>query len=535
MKRFDDISTDELEDSSVDTTDETLRQASAPAVAARIHFDPAEGTTTAGEVAAGPQPKVIAAAAHHDDDDGSDGGGGGAAILSLQNDDLMATVAQPSVSRQTAVDVGAEKANEDRGVAGSGITVAKHIGEGVDGYDMPKNVRAAKSISPDASSSSRSSSSDGWEVAEACSLSRKKNQTSALAEALVDRKEGGREGGVAKPSVDFEKAPRESSTVAVPPAATASATADEAISPVVFAPVDAAMAGGDEEAVVALQEAIVPRVALLDGVVSSAPAAAAVSVAPTSAQRPVPQRRRQQLMAEAETDIDDICPFAAYAFPRLDATLADYKSPGEDGAGTMVVEPPNCIETAIAYLLTTDCRMSLYFGILFFSLLFTIVSIPTSQMDGLNRSCYTYWGYKENCDKAAYTTPASLYSTCPAMKGRMMAGAAFAMMALIFYSTAFCTTLVVIFCLQQSPHRVTARSRLIIGFLGGGAALLQMIAWIMVANMETVAHCGDTGDLAYGVGFGLSLTSWMLNLAGLAGFFMPQSRLKKWLHTEARD
>lgn len=266
--------------------------------------------------------------------------------------------------------------------------------------------------------------------------------------------------------------------------------------------------------------------------------------------------------------------FAPYLFPRLDPDIAEWDEPERERVlqpsklDDLRRNPPNCVEANCAYLLATDKRLTAYFVALCLVIIFTIVSIPTSQIDitssellrevtdnmvlnsenvynfsnAVNvKSCYTYWGYKEDCDAAPYTLPVSLM-WCTAIKSRLQAGAAFSIISLVIYLVLFLMTAVVMCCLTESPRireknrRKNTKSRWIIGIVGVVCVITHVICWACIAGIHSSNFCaGEHPEVhdptvvaihddykAFGVGFGLSLTAWCLHVLGVVQLlFLP--------------
>ena len=222
-----------------------------------------------------------------------------------------------------------------------------------------------------------------------------------------------------------------------------------------------------------------------------------------------------QQTSDEESEVEDF-PFSTYVFPRLDPALADYQgSRTAVGAAKRGEEfPPNACERTLAYLMVTDIRLAVYIGVLFLSIVFVIVSIPTSQLDLVGKSCITYWGYKDNCDTATYTYTRPLYE-CEATRSRLGAGAAFSIITLVVYVVNFTAAIIVVCCLKESPHKVSLTSRVVVGSLGVVTIVMQLISWAVIASIHSSHYCLDKGVLAFGVGFGLNLASWVLNVLGV--------------------
>ncbi|KAG5474383.1 hypothetical protein LSCM1_03163 [Leishmania martiniquensis] len=213
---------------------------------------------------------------------------------------------------------------------------------------------------------------------------------------------------------------------------------------------------------------------------------------------------------------DEDFPLASYIFPRLNPAFA-----GTQGSRTSVApgKRPNVIERGCAYLMVADIRVTSYLVALFISLTLLIVSIPTSQLDIVGGACFTYWGFKDNCDTAAYTITRQLYP-CAFIRDHLGVGAAFSIMTLIVYLVNFTAVMIAVCCLAKSPHTISSKSRTVVGVLGCAGLVTQLISWAVVARVYHFHPCVKK-ELAYGVGFGLNLSSWVINVLGAAVVLSP--------------
>ncbi|KAH9600433.1 Amastin surface glycoprotein [Trypanosoma melophagium] len=142
----------------------------------------------------------------------------------------------------------------------------------------------------------------------------------------------------------------------------------------------------------------------------------------------------------------------------------------------------------------------------------TVVSSPLSQVDVTGGECYTYWGYKEDCDSTIYTNRTA-FINCAPIKARLNVGAAFSSMALILIFAALGCIIVLV---KNSDLRLL---RIIILGLFGTIFFFQLIAWAVIAGIYSSRYCEDTTlprTTAYGVGFGMQLTSWFLIIIDIA-------------------
>lgn len=227
--------------------------------------------------------------------------------------------------------------------------------------------------------------------------------------------------------------------------------------------------------------------------------------------------------SNSEVSKDKDFPFASYIFPRLNPALADY--PRTRAAGSAVKQgeamPPNAVEMCCAYLIVTDIRVAVYLVLLFVSVALLLVSIPTSQLDMVGGACFTYWGYKDNCDNITYTIPLPLYSI-PFIRRHLSVGAAFSIITLIVLLVNFATAVIVVYCLKTAPHTISFHSRTVLGALGCVGAFMQLISWAAVARIYN-SDSASTDEITYGAGFGFNISSWAMNLLGVVVVFAPLS------------
>ncbi|KPI88838.1 amastin-like protein [Leptomonas seymouri] len=218
--------------------------------------------------------------------------------------------------------------------------------------------------------------------------------------------------------------------------------------------------------------------------------------------------------SDDESEVEDF-PFASYIFPRLDPALLDYEDSRTAVRGARGEDcPPNACELTLAYLMVADIRMAIYLAILFLCLFFTIVSIPTSQLDLSWSQCYTYWGFKDDCNTVIYSILRPMLK-CDPIRRHLGAGAAFSIITLTLYMVNFTAATVAVFCLKHSPHKISRRSRVVVASIGAVTVVTQLISWAVIASIQSSQFCVFDDTLVYGVGFGLNLTSWVLNVVGV--------------------
>ncbi|KAF8277872.1 putative amastin [Trypanosoma cruzi] len=150
------------------------------------------------------------------------------------------------------------------------------------------------------------------------------------------------------------------------------------------------------------------------------------------------------------------------------------------------------------------------------SFVLTVVAAPLSQLDMVWGACYTYWGYKENCDSLIYNnrTP---FITCDPVRKRLQAGAAFSMMTVAFLFVAVvCSGLL----LRQNLLKLRLFTLLVLTI----ALVFQMLSWALVASIFGARYCEDRSlprTTTYGVAFGMSLTSWFFIIIGALACIVP--------------
>ncbi|RNF00120.1 putative amastin [Trypanosoma conorhini] len=143
------------------------------------------------------------------------------------------------------------------------------------------------------------------------------------------------------------------------------------------------------------------------------------------------------------------------------------------------------------------------------ALVLTVIGAPLSQVDVVDGGCYTYWGYKEDCDSLIYTNHTA-FLVCDPVRRRLQVGAAFSMM------TVFLLFVALVCCGLLLRHELP-QLRLFTLLLLAIALVFQMISWAVVASIFGSRYCEDASlprRTAYGVAFGLSLTSWLLVVVG---------------------
>ncbi|RNE99637.1 putative amastin [Trypanosoma rangeli] len=157
----------------------------------------------------------------------------------------------------------------------------------------------------------------------------------------------------------------------------------------------------------------------------------------------------------------------------------------------------------------TDTRLLVMLLSTALAFVLTVVGAPLSQVDVVGGACYTYWGYKEDCDSSIYTNRTSLI-TCEPVRKRLQVGAAFSIMTII-------VLLFAVVCCGLLLRHDLLKLRLFVLLLLFIAFVFQMISWAAVASMFGSWYCEDARlprRTAYGVAFGMTLTSWFFIIGG---------------------
>nr|ACS87874.1 a-amastin [Angomonas deanei] len=193
-------------------------------------------------------------------------------------------------------------------------------------------------------------------------------------------------------------------------------------------------------------------------------------------------------------------------------------------------------------------RVTIYvfFCVAFIHLLFIILSCTLSQIDVQGGGCYTFWGYKANCDDVSYTIRTSLIKNCGQLRSTLQTGAAFSIMSILTSTGIFFLAWMLCGRLRHANYiaRHQKRYQNVDGasmgndgegnnknteqtFNAGQLKLVtiivvaislafELIAWAVIAGIDTQHYCDDVYHLSttgtYGVGFGLGLTAWILEI-----------------------
>ncbi|CCW68679.1 unnamed protein product [Phytomonas sp. Hart1] len=213
--------------------------------------------------------------------------------------------------------------------------------------------------------------------------------------------------------------------------------------------------------------------------------------------------------------------FSAYIFPRLDASLVNPKT-----QFTRENPPPNCVELCLGFLLRADPRLMVYFAFLLVSMLLTVISQFTPQIISINDNCYTYWGYKKNCEHTSFTVPVLLIEN-RSVKNLLFVGGIFSIIALILYLIALIAVWVYIFCIDDPLRDMPKILRWRIGCFGFAAFIFHFVSFILIIGLYAQEFTlKETDDSSLGLGFDLSLVTSLLHSLGLILFiFVPYSKI----------
>eukprot|EP00796_Vickermania_ingenoplastis_P008272 gene8273-5791_t len=246
------------------------------------------------------------------------------------------------------------------------------------------------------------------------------------------------------------------------------------------------------------------------------------TVPPRAEAQPLP-RVAPQTPEESDEEDDAEMALMKYLLPRMDAAFAENPFPRR----VADEDPPNVLEIKIAQLLYAPWYHSVSFGVGCLCCVFAIVGLPLSQVDMSNNACYTYWGYKTDCDALIYTYPASIIP-CSNTRTALMVGCAFAFLSLVIRLGAMGATGYQVFVVDQPGYPQDASGRLIdvaTNLLNGAVCLLHLVSWATVVAVYTSDLCssGPKEPKSYGVGFGLSVSLWVTHfLTSLAYGLLPR-------------
>ncbi|KAK7196139.1 Amastin surface glycoprotein [Novymonas esmeraldas] len=201
-------------------------------------------------------------------------------------------------------------------------------------------------------------------------------------------------------------------------------------------------------------------------------------------------------------------------------------------------------------------RVTIYvlFCVAWIHLLFVILSSTLSQIDMSGGGCYTYWGFKASCDTVSYTDRTALIKNCNALRSSLQAGAAFSIFSILASTATVVTSWMLCSRLREAARQARRQSRYKnvdemahAAEVGGHAAdsngngksskvvvfdagqlkrviviiiavslACELICWAVIAGINTRQYCNDiyswSSTATYGVGFGIGLTAWLIEL-----------------------
>ncbi|KAG5474715.1 hypothetical protein LSCM4_03890 [Leishmania orientalis] len=208
-------------------------------------------------------------------------------------------------------------------------------------------------------------------------------------------------------------------------------------------------------------------------------------------------------------------------------------------------------------------RVTIYvfFCVAWAHLLFVILFSALSQIDMTGGGCYTFWGFKKNCDTVSYTRRTSLIKNCRGLRSSLKTGAAFSILAILASTVTLITSWLLCIRLREAHRYPGDQSRYMdvdVTELGAEAATLnnsnenrkqgnealfnagtlkkvmmiviafdlafQLICWSITASIYTHQYCDNiyhwSTSASYGVGFGIGLTAWLMELIAFIPFIM---------------
>ncbi|KPA85347.1 hypothetical protein ABB37_01673 [Leptomonas pyrrhocoris] len=200
-------------------------------------------------------------------------------------------------------------------------------------------------------------------------------------------------------------------------------------------------------------------------------------------------------------------------------------------------------------------RVTIYvfFAVALIHLLFVILSCTLSQIDIEGGGCLTFWGYKQNCDSVSYTIRTELLRNCGKLRSSLRAGAAFSILSILTSTATVVVAWLMCNRLRHADNSTRRQSRyrdVDAGTLGTNARqeegnhsssnnnpeptfnpghlklatiiivaislVLELIAWAVIAGVGPQNHCDASYYISnagtYGVGFGLGLTAWIMEI-----------------------
>nr|CCC95440.1 unnamed protein product [Trypanosoma congolense IL3000] len=187
---------------------------------------------------------------------------------------------------------------------------------------------------------------------------------------------------------------------------------------------------------------------------------------------------------------------------------------------------------------------TVFLGVCVLNIFFAILGTALSQLDVIGGACYTFWGYKRNCDSVSYTIRTQLL-TCTPTRTRLQVGAAFSIISIFLVAGILCFYIreAVIKYMTRSTGSlpqaqqygsvqgrgaplkeiILARKKWIIVGLAALVILCEVISWAMTVSIYISRFCEGAAqprDNAYGPGFALLIVGTLLLLLALPGFII---------------
>lgn len=160
----------------------------------------------------------------------------------------------------------------------------------------------------------------------------------------------------------------------------------------------------------------------------------------------------------------------------------------------------------------------------FFGWAFALVATPIAMFEAPRRSCYTMWGYKQDCGSASITSTGAAAFGCDARAQRMHVAAGFSVVAVI----ASLVALVFVGLMNTKIHP-TVWWPIPFDLV---AFLTSLIAVACVASVHNSSMCNATATLParfgdafkYTAGFALLIVSFSFNLIAVALMMLLRAR-----------
>ncbi|AYU80301.1 hypothetical protein, conserved [Leishmania donovani] len=199
-------------------------------------------------------------------------------------------------------------------------------------------------------------------------------------------------------------------------------------------------------------------------------------------------------------------------------------------------------------------RVTIYvfFCIAWVHLIFVILSSALSQIDVVGGGCYTFWGYKANCDTVSYTRRTVLLQRCSRVRSILQAGSAFSIISVLASAATLVTSWVLCCRLREADRHVRSPSgyanmdevalaqepgcnegiengsqadapvydagdlKKVMMIVVAFSLACELTCWALIAAIITERYCDEiylwSTTATYGVGFGLGLTAWLAEL-----------------------